>query len=215
MLTMTEKIVDFINMNRMSTTEVADALNKSVELALDLKPIVPGLCVAGVVYYVPAVNGSNWHVHKYIREIPKNSVVFIDVENCGDKAIIGGLVAKYTFFYRQAKGIIVTGKVRDAQELIKQKYPIWTSGFTPIGVEKNEVDLDLASYQRKKEYYTGSVIVADDCGVILIPKERLTEQLLENLYFIKSQEEIWFNCIEVLKWDTFDTVCLKKYKSIP
>ena len=29
--------------------------------------------------------------------------------------------------------------------------------------------------------------------------------------FIEQQEDIWFDCLDRLKWDTFDIVCLKKY----
>jgi hypothetical protein len=29
---------------------------------------------------------------------------------------------------------------------------------------------------------------------------------------IEEQEDVWFNCIDRLKYSTFETVCLKKYE---
>ena len=28
---------------------------------------------------------------------------------------------------------------------------------------------------------------------------------------LEKQEDIWFDCLDCKKWDTFDIVCLKKY----
>jgi len=40
----------------------------------------------------------------------------------------------------------------------------------------------------------------------------MNEKFLQKLDWIEEQEDIWFDCIDRLKWDTFDTVCLKKYR---
>ena len=56
-------------------------------------------------------------------------------------------------------------------------------------------------------------MVCDDSGVVIIPKEQITEDMLQKLIAIEEQEDIWFDCIDRRKWDTFDTVCLKKYKN--
>lgn len=61
--------------------------------------------------------------------------------------------------------------------------------------------------------YDGSIAVCDDTGVVIIPKELHTEEFLEKLDFIENQEDIWFECLDHKKWNTYDIVCLKKYKS--
>ena len=54
-------------------------------------------------------------------------------------------------------------------------------------------------------------MVCDDSGVVMIPKEKITDRLIAKLQFIELQEDVWFYCIDTLKMSTFDTVCRKKY----
>ena len=115
--------------------------------------------------------------------------------------------------YRQCEALIVLGKLRDIPHLIKENYPIWLEGVSPIGShnKKNEVDLDESIKNERREKYDGSIAVCDDSGVIIIPKELHTTEFLEKLDWIENQEDIWFDCIDRRKWSTYETVCLKNY----
>ncbi|MBR1731871.1 MAG: RraA family protein, partial [Ruminococcus sp.] len=64
-----EKIIDFIKKNRVSTTEVADALGKTGAVQ-GVKPINRGHFKVGVVKWVYACDESNWTVHEQIKDIP-------------------------------------------------------------------------------------------------------------------------------------------------
>ncbi len=208
------KILEYIKINRVSSTEVADALNKTGELDSQLRILIPGSRAVGFVHYVPAVHGSNWHTHLYLSDTPKDSIVLIDAQDCDGKAIFGALVAKYAILYRQAAGIVVTGLIRDVHQLIKERYPIWSYGYTPIGCINEEVPFDSVAFEERKSQYDGAIIVADDTGVVIIRKEQLTEDFYKRLEFMEEQEDIWFDCIDRLKMNTFETVCLKKYKHL-
>lgn len=207
------KILEYIRINRVSSTQVADSLGKTGELEPGLKPILPGSRAAGFVHYAPALYGTNWYTHKYLRDVQPNTVVYVEVSNCDGRAVFGSLVSKYLLLYRQVAGIVVGGLVRDVHQMIKERYPIWCHGFTPIGCVNQEIDYDEALILKRKEFYEGSIIVADDTGATIIHKDQLTEELFHKLEFMEEQEDIWFDCIDRLKWDTFDTVCLKKYKN--
>jgi 4-hydroxy-4-methyl-2-oxoglutarate aldolase len=211
--TIQDKIIDYIKTNRVSTTEVADAMYKMGELDTKLRCLVPGSRAVGVVHYAPAVEGSNYYTHKYLKDAPKDSVVYVDVHDCDGLAIFGGLVIKFLMLYRQTAGVVVGGLVRDGQQLLKEKWPVWAHGTTPIGCVNSDVPFDEKDYLQRREEIDGSIIVADDCGVIIIPKEKQTDELYERLEFIEWQEDVWFDCIDRRKWDTFDTVCLKKYEA--
>ncbi|CUH96609.1 hypothetical protein P22_2699 [Propionispora sp. 2/2-37] len=206
-----KKILEYIQSNGMSTTEVADAMYKTGELDPKLQVLLPGSRVAGIIHYIPAFNGSNYHVHNYARNTPKDAVVYIDAVNCDGKAIFGDLVAKYIFSYRQAKGIVVSGLIRDVQQLIKEKYPIWSYGRSPIGCINTDTGFDEEYYNRRKQELDGGIIVADDTGVVVIKKDRITQEVFERLEFLGKQEAVWSDCITRLRWDTFDTICLKRY----
>lgn len=206
------KAINLIEANKISSTEIGDVLGKTGQIE-NIHALNKGMFRAGEVAFIYAINNSNYEVHRQLAEKDiKDKILFVYNVNC-DKAIFGDLVTKYIMLYKQAKGIVVTGKLRDAHTLIKEQYPIWLEDVSPIGCvnKQNGEDLDVNEYERLKTSYEGSIIVCDDSGVVLIPKEKITEQLLVKLNFIEFQEDIWFYCLDTLKMSTFDIVCKKKY----
>ena len=210
---LTDKILHYIEINRVSSTEVADALKKSGELDPKLSPLMPKKRAVGRVYYAPSFNGSNWHTHYHLQAAPLDHIIYVEGINCAEKAIFGALVAKYAILYKQARALIVSGKVRDGHTLLKEEYPIWSWGLGIIGCANTDNGLDEEYYRKRKQELEGAIIVADDSGVVLIKKDQLTAGFLKSLEEIELQEDIWFDCIDRLKYSTFETVCLKKYKN--
>lgn len=208
---LTDIIIEYIEKNRVSSTEVADCLGKTGLLDSKLKPILPKKSAVGKIFYAPSFNGSNWYTHYFLQDAPENHIILVEGINCGEKSIIGSLVAKYVMLYKRSKGIISLATLRDAHELIKEEYPIWAYGFSPIGLTKDDSGFDDKIYQERKKEFEGGIIVADDCGVVLVKKEQLTEEFLQALKNIEEQEDIWFDCLDRLKYSTFEIVCQKKY----
>lgn len=209
---MKDKIIDYIRRNRVSTTEVADCLGKSGVLE-NIMPINKGHFKVGNVKWVYAFNETNWNVHEQIISTKENDIVFIETFDCKNRAIIGELVSKYILLYLQANAIVCNSKMRDAPPLLRENYPIWCTGFSPVGCfnKKSEFDLDPVIYKEHKDLYDESISVCDDCGVVIIPKEFHTQEFYEKLIFIENQEDIWFDRLDRKKENTFEIVCLKRY----
>jgi len=209
---MKDKIIDFIKRNRVCTTEVADCLGKSGALE-NVMPINQGQFKVGNVHWVYTHEESNWEVHEQVVDTKENDIVFIEAFDCNNRAIIGELVTKYIILYRQASAIVCNAKFRDAAALLKEKYPVWCTGFTPVGCfnrkPMKELDADIISKHRAM--YDGAIAVCDDCGVVIIPKELHTEEFLQKLHHIEDQEDIWFDRLDHYKDNTFQIVCLKNY----
>jgi len=208
----TEKIIDKIRRNRISTTEIADCLDKTGALP-NVFPINRGHFKVGKIFWCYAWNESNWEVHEQIRSVNENDIVLIEPFACNDRAVIGELVSKFVLLYKQAAAIIVQGKLRDVPHLIKENWPIWYTGPNPVGCfnRKNEKPMDPDIIKDRMQFVHESIGVCDDSGVVVIPKEHHTEEFIKKLDWIEEQEDIWFDCVDRLKWDTYDTVCLKKY----
>jgi regulator of RNase E activity RraA len=206
-------IIDKIRRNRISTTEIADCLGKTGVIA-GVKPINQKKFRVGPVFWAYAYNESNWELHEQIRDFPEGHVIIAEAFDCGEKALFGELVSKFLILYRQAAAVVTIGYLRDVPHLIRQNWPIWCVGGTPIGCfnRKNEDPLDPDLVARRRLQYEGAIAVCDDSGVVVIPKEVQDAAFLEKLDWIEEQEDIWFDCIDRLKWDTYDTVCLKKYQ---
>lgn len=207
-----DDIITYLKENRVSTTEVADAMYKTGAID-NVNAINRGHFCVGPVHWIYAWKGSNWAVHEQLRDVQKGEVVFVECFDCENKAIFGDLVSKYLLLYKQVAAIVVQGRLRDIPRLIKENRPIWCSGFTPIGCvnTKPEQPMDEKIIQQRREQYKNTIAVCDDCGVVIIPNEKINEEFYKRLEFIEEQEDIWYECIDRRKWTTFDTVCLKKY----
>jgi len=207
-----KNIVDYLVRNRVSTTEVADCLGKKGVLP-DVNPCNEGFYKAGLISWIYAYDESNYSMHENLQEINEDTIVFVDTNNCGERAILGELVSKYILLYKQSRAIIVNGKIRDAASIIRQNWPIWCKGYTPIGCfnEKPKKEIDLAWKDHNHEKYEGAIAVCDDCGVVIIPKEEINEELLLRLHKIEDQEDIWFDRLDHYKESTYEIVCKKKY----
>lgn len=212
MANIADKIVEYLQKNRVSTTEVADCLGKSGAIE-SVQAVNRGHYVAAKVKWVYAHGESNWGVHEQICDLLEGYIVFVDVFDCKNRAILGELVTKYILLYCGCKGLVVKGNVRDAAALIKENYPIWCEGFNPIGCFNKKCDNDIAEEVKlqHKKYYDEAIMVCDDCGVVLIPKEYHTEEFYRKLENIEKQEDIWFERLDCFKENTFEIVCQKKY----
>lgn len=210
---MQETIINYIKRNRVSTTEVADCLGK--QGALDgIYPVNKGLHKVGRVKYVYGFSESNWSIHEQIRDVQKGDVVLIDGISVNNRALMGELVTKFLLLYKEAVAVVVRGLVRDANDLIRMQYAVWCQGFSPVGCFNHQVEEteDIRKYvQEQRKLFSNAVAVCDDSGVVVIPESNISIQFLSKLEKIEEQEDQWFYCIDRLKWDTFDTVCLKKY----
>ena len=210
---MIDLILDKISSNKISSVEVADALGKAGVIP-DVKPLNSGKYVAAQVFYVATWSSSNWPLHEQIQDVPKDCIIFVDVFNCESRAVLGDIVAKQLFVYQKISGLVVNGYVRDAHRLIKENYPIWCCGTTPLGCFNKEVPLDnklINTINQRKEIFNNSIIIGDDSGCTLIENQFMSEKTAMALENIELQEDIWYYCLDTLKMNTYEVICLKKY----
>ena len=209
-----QRIIEYIKRNRVSSTEVADCLGKSGAIE-GVQAVNRGHFAVGPVRYVYAHSESNWSIHEQIRDVQSGEVVVMDGIDVKGRALVGELVSKFVLLYREAAAIVSLEKLRDANDLIKNNYAVWCAGFTPVGCFNTnvpETDNVCRIVVERKLRYDGALAICDDTGVVIVPKDKLNEDFYRRLVEIEEQEDVWFNCIDFRKWDTFDTVCLKKYR---
>ena len=211
--TIAQKIIEYIKDNHVSTTEVGDCLQKTGAV-IGSFPLTKGHFSVGKVHYIYTHSNTNWPLHKQLINVPQNRIIFIDLMNIDNRALFGELVAVFMFDKLKAAAVVTKGLVRDAAELISGNFPIWCGGITPEGcfnIDRDETPEISMQAKRNYEYYHNSIAVCDDCGVVIIPKDQINDEMYNKLVAIEAQEKIWFHCIKKLNWNTYDTVCLKKY----
>lgn len=206
-----KEIISYIKRNRVSTTEVADALGKSGVMN-DISPISTGMFKVGKVRCIFTANNSNYDLHEQIKAVKEGEVVIFFAHNCAKRALFGELVSKYLLLYRDAEAIVVDGLIRDASALLRENFSIWSKGATPLGCYNKKTE--PFPVQLKKEIlhdFQDGIAVCDDGGVVIIPSTKINKEMLQRLHRIEIQEDLWFFCLDHLKWDTKKIVCDKDY----
>lgn len=206
-----DKIIDYCIKNRISTTEVADALGKK-GVYDNIKPMIEGKYFVGEIQTVFTGFNSNYQIHDQIKNTKEGSIVMIFTHECDNRAVIGDLISKFLLLYKGAKAIIVDGLVRDIASIKRESFPVWSKGYTPLGCHNKKVDLFPIDKQKELEaQFNKAIAVCDDGGVTIIKNELINDETYKNLIRIEMQEDIWFYCLDTLKWDTKQIVCEKKY----
>lgn len=207
------QVINLLRENKISTTEVADVLGKKGALK-GVLPLNPRHFKAGEIVFTYAYKESNWELHEQIEKADcQDKIVYIHAIDCSDRAIIGDLVSKYLLLYKHCAGIVVNAPMRDAHTIIKENYPVWCIGTSPVGCWniKNETLPDADELQKLKHKYENGIFICDDTGVVLIEEHDINQTLIDKLNFIELQEDIWFFCMDTLKMSTYEIVCQKQY----
>lgn len=210
-----EKILHYLEEHRVSTEEIADILGKT-GVVKGVYPINDNKYVVGEIQYVYAYNNSNWPVHEQLRDLQFDRVLFVDTLFVDDDhAVFGELVSSFIMENKKARAIVVNGTMRDLEGLRKRQYAVWCKGITPIGCFNVQPSRNAEINRQAKrgmDYYDGAIAVCDSSGVVVIPKCEINDDFITKMENMVEQERIWFECVEQKGWNTYDTVCLKKYK---
>lgn len=110
----------------------------------------------------------------FVEMIRPGSIIVIDASGNGDTGTVGSFNA-LDWVARGARGVVTTGSVRDTDEVIKQKIPVYLDPLQRgrgIRPGRNMVE----SVNRPVEVggalvRPGDVIVADGDGVVVVPRE--------------------------------------------
>lgn len=208
-----QDLIDFIETYQITSTQLADALDKTGVIP-NCKPINREKKIVGYLSPVFCANGSNYNLHKELENVQEGSVCCIFSYNCEGIALVGDLVCKYLFNTKKIKGLIVHGFLRDFDEIEREKFPIWYTGVSPVGCSnKPSPNFPNDSKIEILNKYANSIVVCDSTGVVAIPSWKMNgkKNILNSIELIHHKEKIWEYCIQKLNWSTYKTICLKSY----
>jgi 3-hexulose-6-phosphate synthase/6-phospho-3-hexuloisomerase len=154
----------------VSTSNISDAMHRKGAMR-DILPINPGTKIVGKAVTVQTFEGD-WA--KSVEAIdlagPENVIVIYN----GSRHIApwGGL-ATLSCKLKGIEGVVIDGAVRDVDEIREMGYPIFASAITPnAGEPKGMGEIDAEIMCGGQTVRPGDYIVGDDCGVVVIPRER-------------------------------------------
>jgi 4-hydroxy-4-methyl-2-oxoglutarate aldolase len=133
---------------------------------------------------------------------------FVVVDQSGMDVGVLGSLNTLRYYARGAVGYITNGGVRDTDELIMQKVPIWSKFISQkmnqgrIQFDANDVPVNIGGVT----VYPGDVIVADGDGVIVVPRKKAIDVAKYALQELENDKAKRRELYEQLGWELDHTV---------
>jgi len=154
-----------------------------------IKPIARGVRICGPAFTVQCHPKDNLMLHKAIQRAQPGDVLVASVGGYYEAGYWGGLMAT-SAMARKLGGLAIDGCIRDSQEIVAMKFPIFCRGFSIRGTTKAVLGLiNHPIVFGSVLVNPGDLILGDDDGIVVVERKECEAVLEKAIKRIKAEEK--------------------------